>query len=240
MKGIKKKKFPFTVYRLGDVWESVCPRQVRRAANTDRYWHQVLVLHSVRISTGHVSLFWQLWGDWESRRGRLMDAPLARGSAQLIRRTVSTRCHAAPHQRARWHTGSCCFRVSANQRTWRNTRWRWVPAQQGAGLTQASLQCRARRSVGGHCAVEGVRAAGDCVDAHNVDLRSVWGSRSVGVNRGGAVWDGIWRTSSSSTIIKVRKGMLLYFCTWSLHRTLNVIRMLKLTWCWHFSTYSSS
>lgn len=54
-----------------------------------------------------------------------------------------------------------------------------MSGQRGAGLTQASLEGRAWRCVGGHCAVEGVGTAGDGVDAHDVDLGALWGGRSV-------------------------------------------------------------
>lgn len=62
-----------------------------------------------------------------------------------------------------------------------------MSAQRGAGLTQASLEGGARRRVGGHCAVEGVGAAGDGVDAHDVDLGALRGGGSVVVGGDGAV-----------------------------------------------------
>ncbi len=100
---------------------------------------------------------------------------MIRSGALLIRRAVAACSRAAPHQRARGHSGACCFRVSANQRAGGDavsvaTSWGRVSGQRGAGLTQASLEGGARRRVGGHCAVEGVGAAGDGVDAHDVDL----------------------------------------------------------------------
>lgn len=63
-----------------------------------------------------------------------------------------------------------------------------MSCQRGAALTQASLEGGARWCVGGHRAVEGVGAAGDGVDAHDVDLRTLRGGGSVGVRGGGAVW----------------------------------------------------
>lgn len=54
-------------------------------------------------------------------------------------------------------------------------------------MTQASLQGGARRRVGGHRAVEGVGAAGDGVDAHDVDLGALGGGGSVRVGGDGTV-----------------------------------------------------
>lgn len=66
-------------------------------------------------------------------------------------------------------------------------------------MTEASLEGRARRRVGGHCAVEGVGAAGDGVDAHDVDLGALRGGRSVGVGGVGADWGNIGRSNPPPT-----------------------------------------
>ena len=100
---------------------------------------------------------------------------------------MAARRGAAPHQRAWGHASACRFRVTADQRAGGDATWRRVSAQRGAGLTQASLEGGARRRVGGHCAVEGVGAAWDGVDAHDVDLGALRGGGSVVVGGDGAV-----------------------------------------------------
>lgn len=161
-------------------------RQVWRAATAGRRGRQVLVVCPLSVSARHVPLLRQLRGDGEGGRGG-EDAPLAGSGPQLVRCAVAARRGAAPHQRAWGHASACCFRVSANQRAGGDAAWRRVSAQRGAGLTQASLEGGAWRRVGGHCAVEGVGAAGDGVDAHDVDLGALGGGGSEGVGGDGAV-----------------------------------------------------
>lgn len=51
--------------------------------------------------------------------------------------------------------------------------------------------------------MKGVGAAGDCVDAHNVDLGALGGGRSVRLGGGRAVRGNIGRTSSPPASSKV-------------------------------------
>lgn len=60
-----------------------------------------------------------------------------------------------------------------------------VASQQWAGLAEAALESGARWCVGGHGAVQCVRAAGHCVDAHNVDLCALRGGGAMDSAMGG-------------------------------------------------------
>lgn len=135
-------------------------------------------------------LFGKLRGDGEGRGRRRLSDVLTGGGAQLIRGGVAARRGAPTHQGARGHAAGRCFTpderaggdaipVAANGGR--------VSGQRGAGLAQASLEGGAGRRVGGHGAVEGIGAAGDGVDAHDVDLGALGGGGAVGVGGGGAV-----------------------------------------------------
>lgn len=164
----------------------MCARQVGRAATAGG--RQVLVVRPLCVSAGHVPLLRQMWGDGEGGREGRLGAPLTRCCPQLVGRAVAARGRAAAHHGAGWHTGTCCFWVAADQRAGGDgADWRGVSGQRGAGLTQASLEGRAWWRVGGHCAVEGVGAAGDGVDAHDVHLGALGGCGSVRVRGNWAV-----------------------------------------------------
>lgn len=81
-------------------------------------------------------------------------------------------------------------------------------------MTQASLEGGAWWRVGGHCAVEGVGAAGDSVDTHDVDLGAFGGGRSVGLGGGGAVRGAIRRTNPPSANKKTTTDKIIrpVFC----------------------------
>lgn len=176
-----------TIYGLGDVREHVSATQVWRAASAGWSRCQVVVVHPLRVPAGHVSLLRQLRRDGEGGRGRRLGAPLAGSGAQLVGCAVAARGRAPAHQGARGNAGRHYFGASADQRTGGDAGRRRVSGQRGAGLAQASLQGGARRRVGGHRAVEGVGAAGDGVDAHDVDLGALRGGGSVRVGEDGAV-----------------------------------------------------
>lgn len=212
-----KKKHVFlwlTIYRLGDVWERVCAGQVWCAATAGG--RQVFVVHPLCVAAGHVPLLRQLWGDGEGGRGGRLGASLTRRSPQLVRCAVAACCRAAAHQRARRHTSACWFRVAANQRAGGDAAsWRRMSGQWGAGLTQASLEGGAWWRVGGHCAVEGVGAAGDGVDAHDVHLGALRGGGSVRVRGGWAVWGAVWGTNPPPTDKKSNNGQ--FYFLWKSH-----------------------
>lgn len=149
-------------------------RQVGGAAAAGRGRRQVLVVRPLCVSAGHVPLFWQLWGDGEGGRGGRLGAALAGRRPQLVGRAAAARRRSPSHHWAGGHAGRGRLRVAASQRTGGDAGRRRVPGQRGAGLAQTSLQGGSRRCVGGHRAVEGVGAARDSVDTHDLDLGAVW------------------------------------------------------------------
>lgn len=180
--GDRRWALRLTINGLWDVCGGVCAGQVWCAAAAA--CHQVLVVHPLYISSGHVSLFWELRGHREGWSRRL-GSDVVRGAASSHRRP-------AARQGAGGHASSGHFGVPANQRTGGDivpvgASCGLVSDQGGARLTQASLEGRARRRVGGHGTVEGVGTAGNRVDSHDVDLGALGGGGAVWVGGGGAV-----------------------------------------------------